>query len=604
MVGAVIATALAAVASPAAAFDLTVTHVEVTQAIQNDTNSIELVAGRSTAVRATIGTAGQQGGTPVPVNGRLHVFQNGTELTPAAGVPAMNQPFAPPASPNPANENDTLNFELPAPTGIGNSSDVDFRVDLAPQRAEESLTNNSGFASNLVARVRSFPRVYFMRVNYAGGGLPDLAFVRPGTGDAFMCGILPVDDSQPELYRQAPLPSLVYNEDSDGDGFLDKGVDEDHLMAKLAAQRQLLVDNGLGANDLTHLYGWLKGPVGGNGLGQLPGHTAFGNTDPVRGQRSFAHELTHNLGLDHVNRSINPFLGWDVGAGLDANPAANNTTGRVKPQPRFDIQVPGQLTNSAWVDQIDYQYMLNYSEFAPEDPFARIRKLAQRYMLVVRGRVDPGGQKVTELDPAFRYPWLSEATPPPSARAQLQVTVKTTDGKTVKVGAAAITGNDEDPGAHTKQGYFEAMVPVSGTVASVQIARRSTSPLHKSATPPLAGRTRSIHRPQIASLRALGGNALEGRRTIDWTAHDTDTKAKDVRFQAAYSPDNGKSFVPIGVDFKGSKLTFDTSEVPPSKGTGIIRIFASDGLNSTYRDLKGISVNSVVQPAPTACQDP
>ena len=75
-----------------AAVDLTVTGVEVTQAIQTPTNSIKLVALRSTAVRATLGVTGSAG--PVAgVTGRLHVFVGGTEITPAAGVAPINAPF-------------------------------------------------------------------------------------------------------------------------------------------------------------------------------------------------------------------------------------------------------------------------------------------------------------------------------------------------------------------------------------------------------------------------------------------------------------------------------------------------------------------------------
>src|SRR6266496_1054129 len=54
----------------AQALDLTVTNVEVTQAIQTPTNTIQLVAQRSTAVRATIGVTDSPG--PVPgVTGQL-----------------------------------------------------------------------------------------------------------------------------------------------------------------------------------------------------------------------------------------------------------------------------------------------------------------------------------------------------------------------------------------------------------------------------------------------------------------------------------------------------------------------------------------------------
>src|SRR5262245_52436436 len=116
---------------PALALDLSVTSVEVTQGLQTQTNTITLVSQRSTAVRATLGV----GGTANPVagvTGQLHVFVNGTEITPAAGVAPINAPFTASLAPQRTNENDTLNFELPAPTGITASTDVDVRVDITP----------------------------------------------------------------------------------------------------------------------------------------------------------------------------------------------------------------------------------------------------------------------------------------------------------------------------------------------------------------------------------------------------------------------------------------------------------------------------------------
>src|SRR5262245_47505638 len=89
------------------AVDLTVNNIEVTQAIQTTTNTIQLVAQRSTAVRATIGVSGSA--VPVSgVTGRLHVFVDGSEITPVAGVTPINAPFTAPLSPQRANENDTL----------------------------------------------------------------------------------------------------------------------------------------------------------------------------------------------------------------------------------------------------------------------------------------------------------------------------------------------------------------------------------------------------------------------------------------------------------------------------------------------------------------
>ena len=124
--------------------DLTVASIQVTQAIQVPTNGIQLVAQRGTAVRATVGVSGAS--VPVTnVNGRLHVLVDGTEITPASGlVPVpLGITLTAPLSPVLTTENDTLNFELPAPSGITSSSNVTFRVDLDPAAGETNVTNNS-----------------------------------------------------------------------------------------------------------------------------------------------------------------------------------------------------------------------------------------------------------------------------------------------------------------------------------------------------------------------------------------------------------------------------------------------------------------------------
>jgi hypothetical protein len=168
-----------------------------------------------------------------------------------------------------------------------------------------------------------------------------------------------------------------YAGDSDGNGILAAlGSDGSALLNLLESCRQLIVSNGLGANETTFLYGWLAGnPIAGNGLASVGGRVAFGNTQPSRGQRSYAHELTHNFGFNHVNNKIDE-VGWDVGARLPNNPATNNTTGRVKPAGAtglFDIQVGGQLTNSAWVDTPKYISLLGNTALgfgSPDSPAA------------------------------------------------------------------------------------------------------------------------------------------------------------------------------------------------------------------------------------------
>jgi hypothetical protein len=113
------------------ALAVTVSSLEVTQAIQTPTNSIKLIARRSTAVRATLATGG---GAVAGVNGSLHVIRNGVDVTPA-GIAPINALMTAPAAPQRANESDTLNFEFTGATAtsvLTPSTNVVFRVDVTP----------------------------------------------------------------------------------------------------------------------------------------------------------------------------------------------------------------------------------------------------------------------------------------------------------------------------------------------------------------------------------------------------------------------------------------------------------------------------------------
>jgi hypothetical protein len=569
--------------------DLSVTNVEVTQAIQTTTNTITLVAQRSTAVRATIGIAGVTG--PVSgVTGKLHVFVNGTEITPAAGVAPINTPLTAPTAPQRANENDTLNFELLAPTGISASTDVDFRVDITPVTGETNTGNNSGSASNLTFVDRTTPLLYFTRINYtpSGLGLPSNAFIQPGTGDAFVRGIVPVNDADPVLYRQGLFPSLSYGEDANGDGVLEAlGADGNDLLSLLASCRQLIVNSGVGASDRIFLFGWLAGnPINGNGLAQVGGRNAFGNTDPIRGQRSYAHELTHNFGLNHNNRNLDQ-VGWDVGARLNNNPATNNTTGRVKPITLFDIQTAGLLTNQAWVDTITYNFLLsNATLTAAPDSGGDQGKPVER-LAVIQGIFDPTGEKLLTLKPVFRYPWPSQPTTARQSEGGLYlVEITDTDGTVTTMPFTPLVADDPDKGAeHEANGFFEVMVPVAVNqeIASVRI-------LDKDGKREFTAIKRS-EPPTITVLTPRDGDKLTKVTELKWEVKDPDTQPDQLLYQVAYSPNGGRDWVPIAVDVKGPKtsITFDWTELQKSDGQGIIRVFVSDGLNTAFGDVTKLS---------------
>jgi hypothetical protein len=589
------------------AVDLAVTNIEVTQAIQTTTNTIQLVAQRSTAARATVVNLD---GAAVPgVTGRLHVFVDGAEITPGAGVAPINAPFTVPVAPQRANENDTLNFELPAPSGIAASGNVRFRVDVTPAPGEINTANNTLTTGALTAVNRTTPSLFFTRINWIGTGLPHLSLVQPGVGDAFVRGIYPVNDSDPNLYRQGLFPSLPFNEDPDNNGVLEAlGTEGNDLMSFLASCRQLIVNMGLGATNNTFLIGWIKGnPINGNGLGQIGGFNAFANTDPIRSQRSYAHELTHNFGQDHNTRSLDQ-VGWDVGARLPNNPVTNNTTGRVKPTTLKDIMFAGLFTNQAWVDTITYNVLLG-SAVLSDSPDARGDKPSAR-VLVVQGIFDPTGARLLRLKPAFRYPWASQPTlrpfvPIPDVALPEQILLPeqiTQVGFAAEVidSAGAVTRMPFDPSVaddagNVTFGFFEVMVavPPEREVASLRITDtqgvRTYGVLRRVSTPP----TISVAEPRPRQH-------LGHKTDVAWHVGHAHIAVEHLLYQVAYSPDGGQSWVPLAVDVPGTatSVVVDTTEIQQSNGNGVIRVFVSDGLYTAFADVTNLSTPAALYSAP------
>jgi hypothetical protein len=582
------------------AVDLAVTNIEVTQAIQTTTNTIQLVAQRSTAVRATVVNLD---GVAVPgVTGSLHVFVNGAEITPGAGVTPINTPFTVPVAPQRANENDRLNFELPAPTGITASTNVTFRVDVPPVPGEINTANNTLTTSALTAVNRTTPSIFFTSINWIGKGVPDPALIQPGVGDAFVRGIFPVNDGDSKLYQQGLFPSLTFNEDTNNNGILDQKPEGDDLLTLLDSCRQFIVNKGLGATNNTYLYGWIKGnPIDGNGLSELDkfpaAFTAFGNTEPTRYQRTFAHELAHDFNREHnMPERLLDQVGWDVGARLPNNPAANNTTGRVKPMTLNDIMNPGRLTNQAWVDTITYNALLGSPVLSPS-PRDRGDEPSER-VLVVQGIFDPTGSSLLRLKPAFRFPWASQPTLPPPA---------VIEGSTVPTGfiaevidiAGVVTrvpfgARVADDAGNVAFGAFEVMVavPPERQVASLRITDAQglrTYAAVKRSRPP----TITVVEPQ--PFQQLGRKS-----DVAWNVKDPDTPASKLLYQIAYSPDGGSSWVPLAVDVPGTakSLVVDTTEIQQSRGNGVIRVFVSDGLNTAFADVTNLSTVFALYPAP------
>jgi hypothetical protein len=477
-------------------------------------------------------------------------------------------------------------------------------------------------------------------------------------------GIFPVDDSAKLLYREttplsfdcdvgapegAPPEAGPQKDKRLGITFGEcNGVEDwehNHLLRFLEAARQMIVSNGVGAQDRTFLYAWIAGnPIFGNGAAR--GRVAFGNTQDDLYQRTFAHELMHDLGETH-NKNTAPDagldeVGWDAGARLVGNPLGNNETNRVKPittpvtGPDFDImttgddtvtpKIPTPRTNEAWINTRNYKFLLNHCtlrwpdpqhcptfELEPKKKVAIVRGF---FAAATSGAVDRPGRvggdanrsKPIHLDPVFRFPWASEPTQ--TLRGRFVAEIMDTNGVTTARRFDSLVGGEDE---QKLDGAFSVMLPVdpNAEIASLRVTNANR-------TVQFAEMKRSKP-PRIRIVSPQPGTVLgpdererddrddrgdrdrderdeqddrEGETTeVRWAIDDPDTPDSQLLFEAAYSDDGGRGWVPIGVDIPGTdrSFTFDASEIPESAGDGVIRVFVSDGLNTAYYDVTGLS---------------
>jgi Viral BACON domain len=99
----------------------------------------------------------------------------------------------------------------------------------------------------------------------------------------------------------------------------------------------------------------------------------------------------------------------------------------------------------------------------------------------------------------------------------------------------------------------------------------------------LATQAVSANPPTISDVALQGApDPVDGVVTLGWSASDPDA-GDTLSFDVAYSRDGGATFQPVTLNLSGNSAQIDTASLGGS-GTAILRVTASDGVNSAYAD--------------------
>jgi hypothetical protein len=533
-----------------ATVDLTITNVEVTQAIQRLNNSVGLVAGKATMARIYVGLNGST--APVrEVYGAIYVYENGVEV-PGSPFYAYNGPITAQPNPNRGQENATLNVMLPPLSGY---------VELAPivwaWGDEEANWDDNFTYSAHSFECRQSPSFSYIPTDYRPTGgttpnLPDPAMIAPGVGDRFIRAIYPV--ASPDYFQISGAP-LLWTQN------INSSVAQ--YFNALNQRREMTSPRP----DL--LYGWLPGnPFSGNGAAQINGRVSFGNTEASRYIRTYAHELGHNFGLQHNSRRLTPEVGVDVENSIGL--------GHIKASTLYDIMVAGQLTNVAFVDVATYTHFYNHAwTQCSSGPNPGNGGNPGGDYLFVTGLIDEAGRAT--LNPVYRLQGPRELTQSDPA-GEFAIQVHTSAGQT----ELRFTADAQAEDAHGPIGRaFALAIPNDPNIMALSVLRNGQvqDRIARSPSAPVAG-------------FAAAPGVLSGPATLGLNAADAD--GDRLTYSVQYSPDGGRTLIPVAVSETGTQFTLDTQYLPASTN-GFLRLLITDGLNTTTVEQPVVVVANVQQ---------
>ena len=565
--------------TPVPSLDLSVEHVEITQAIQcrdNPScvdNSVPMIRGKTMYVRVSVEVTGA---ATVP-----GVEATATVLSDGAVIPMtpMNSSITPPVTELRDRFDHTLNFALNR-WAVTASGSVQVEVNPAHTIAETNYANNTATVPFQMVEAAPLEIAPVLVEFTIGGKKTVLPSLMPWYMSGYTENILPVPEVQ---LIQPPGPPMNWKTP------LGPGADDGwrNLLNAVKDRRQKSSSNYWSA----HFAGMFpKEVVVGSiiGYGKLPGRAVVlvaprVHSDLEDGANILVHELGHNFkrwhapcgnpgdvdsGYPHANALIGD-SGWDPhgagGGGTQLLPWA----WIVPSVSRYDVM---SYCSDDWISAYNYTAILDWRGNTPLRGNPPVASELLPY-LFASGAIE--GQTVT-LDP---WTILERDDIPDQGTGSGSWSLQLVDGGGSVLTerwfepeeAVASHGDGVSEGESGSVMSFYELVPWESSTTAVRILEGEEV---------RAERQVSDAPPTVELLAPTGGEHWEhdGEHVIAWNAGDDD--GDQVWSDVFYSDDDGVSWEPVATRLTESCVQVTGAQFPGSDSARI-KVVASDGLLAT-----------------------
>lgn len=587
--------------------DVDITDIEVSQAIQDLDQTIELVQDKRTGVRVHVNAGGQN---VVGITARLYRINSVGSVLDGPIYPSNGTYFlTAPNTPNRATFDDAFYFELPNDWIDG--SNIRLRAEINPIQVPPEPNYANNIEETAVLTLRPSPTLKTQLIVW-GYTVSDTYYIPNTYQDVYQ--------AQSWIRRTYPLASTPGGYDAPTPGFrmnvrtINDPNLGDHIMrtadlclemsakniSKCAAAyannyaKELRVSEGLPDNELVYSMIFdapdLPFPRGFATDGVSAGPTGAGtwgwDNDGSYGDWYMGHEVGHNVGRPHPD---------DENADDPDTDDVTEGCGHSASDPNFpydfteiglnamwgldvgDIGLNGDLdprvySNATWTDMMGYcnnQWISDYTYEQIYD-FLTVRSPAYDPAPARAGEAYIALFGVIDADvtstAGFQLVGLWDSPGPYNTPTGTTYEMRFLDSANATITGYDFDGTAEDGGG-TLLG-FDVVVPFPLNTRTIQLIQKSTNTV-------LATHTISANAPTVSNVALVAPpTPVTGTQTLQWSASDPDGDA--LTYEVYYSPDGGTTMTAFAVGVSTTSIQVDTTQLGGSN-TGSFRVIANDG---------------------------